>query len=297
MTPDEIRRVLNALRTNPALQDETNLEGRAEALDTLRFVREAIHFLPPGHERRALAARATALRRHWQQIDRRLFDTVRAQIRSGAWRGARLRHELSRYTRYDGQPRRPHYDFDGLDVLVDGLLNTEPLPSETVARSDEMIHLESTLARVLLELVDRVPMGADDLFYDLGAGLGRVVILVHLLTGVRARGVEIQPGFCEYARRIAAQFALTGVEFICADAREPDYQDGTIFYLFTPFIGATLRTVLNRLQHVAALHPITLCTLGPCTPTVCAQPWLRSIDDVDDMEHEFKLAIFKSVWR
>ncbi|MCX7916211.1 MAG: hypothetical protein N3A53_07915 [Verrucomicrobiae bacterium] len=297
MTPDEIRRVLDTLRTNSALQSETNLEGRAEALDTLRFVRQAVHFLPSGPERRALATRAAVLRRRWQQIDQRVFATVRAQIRSGVWRGVRLRQELGRYTRYDGQPRRAHYDLDGLDVLVAGLLRTEPLPHETFVRSDEMVHLEPTPARALLELVDRVPMGVDDLFYDLGSGLGEVVILVHLLTGVRARGIEIQPTFCEYARRCAAQFDLTGVEFIHADARELTYEDGTVFYLFTPFIGTTLRTVLNRLQHVAALHPITVCTLGPCTPTVCAQPWLRSIDDVEDLEHEFKLAIFKSIWR
>ncbi len=300
MTSDEIRHMLDTLRANQALEVEDNLDGRAKALDTLRFLREGVHCLPLGRERRALTAQINALQRHWQRIDQRVLATVRAHLQAGEWRadewrGARLRQELGRYTCYNGQPRQAHYDLDSLDLLIAGLFLPEPRPQETFARTAEMIHLELTPTRALLELVDRVPMGAGDLFYDLGSGLGQVVILVHLLTGVRARGVEIQPAFCEYARRRAAQFGLTGVEFINADARDLDYQEGTVFYLFTPFIGTVLETVLTRLQHVVATHPITLCSLGPCTPILCAQPWLRSIDLVTDLEHEFKLAIFESI--
>ena len=310
MTSDEIRHMLNTLRANQALEVEENLDGRAEALDTLRFLREGIRCLPVGRERRALTAQINALQRHWQRLDQRVLATVRAHLQSGEWRtdewradewratqwrGARLRQELGRYTRYNGQPRQAHYDLDSLDLLVAGLFLSEPRPQETLARTAEMIHLELTPTRALLELIDRVPMGAGDLFYDLGSGLGQVVILVHLLTGVRARGVEIQPAFCEYARRCAAQFGLTGVEFINADARDLDYQEGTVFYLFTPFIGTVLETVLARLRYVAVAHPITLCSLGPCTPILCTQPWLRSIDHVTDLEHEFKLAIFESI--
>ncbi|MBN1937803.1 MAG: class I SAM-dependent methyltransferase [Anaerolineae bacterium] len=299
MDADEIRSVLDTLQANEKLEVETNLDGRAEALDTLRFLREGIHFLPDHRAKIALAAQADALQRRWERIDQGVFGTVRALIQSGEWRGARLRRELSRYTDYDGAARQAHYDFDGLDVLTAGLFLSEPAPSETRERTNEMIHLEPTPACALLELVDRVPMDgrsplANDVFYDLGSGLGQAAILVHLLSGVRAKGVEVQPAFCQYAQRSAERFALSGVEFVCADARDLAYEDGTVFYMFTPFTGSLLRVVLERLHRVAKDHPITLCTLGPCTPIVSQQSWLYSIDAVDDIEHEFKLAIFES---
>lgn len=294
MMPDEIRGVLDTLQTNESLEVETNLDGRAEALDTLRFLREGIHFLPPGQERSALAAQADALQRCWEQINRCVFERVRACIQSGEWRGARLRRELNRYTDYAGAARRAHYDFDSLDVLVAGLFLSEPRPGETRERTDEMVHLEPTPARAVLELVDRVPMGRTDVFYDLGAGLGQVTLLVHLLAGVRAQSVEVDPAYCRYAQRCAAQFGLPDVEFICADARDLAYEDGTVFYLFTPFIGSILTAVLERLRIRAERRRIRVCSFGPSTVHVAQQEWLESIDVVDDIEHMFKLAIFES---
>ena len=44
----------------------------------------------------------------------------------------------------------------------------------------------TTPARVILELVDRARPRPDQLFIDIGSGLGLVPLLVHLLTGVRA---------------------------------------------------------------------------------------------------------------
>ncbi len=294
MTPDEIRRVLDALQANENLEIETNLDGRAEALDTLRFVREGIRYLSDQRDKIALAAQADTLQRRWEQIDRAVFDTVRARIQCGEWRGACLRRELSHYTDYDGAARQAHYDFDGLDALIAGLFLSEPRPEESRARASEMIHLEPTPARAVLELADRAPMDQTSVFYDLGSGLGQVSILVHLLTGVRTRGVEYQPAFCQYAQRSAERFALSGVEFINADARDLAYEDGTIFYLFTPFTGSILTDVLERLRWQAKRRRIAVCSFGPSTVRVAQQEWLESIDVVDDIEHVFKLAIFES---
>ncbi|MEZ4616402.1 MAG: class I SAM-dependent methyltransferase [Caldilineaceae bacterium] len=102
-----------------------------------------------------------------------------------------------------------------------------------------------------------------DCFYDLGSGLGQVVMLVQLLTGMAARGVEYDPAFVDFARRQAAILDLPAVRFVNADARIADYSDGTIFFLFTPFRGAMLRTVMTRLRDIAHDHPIRVGTFGP----------------------------------
>ena len=45
----------------------------------------------------------------------------------------------------------------------------------------------------LLRVIEHAPLGAADVFVDVGSGLGRAAALVHLLTGARAVGLEVQP--------------------------------------------------------------------------------------------------------
>ena len=117
-------------------------------------------------------------------------------------------------------------------------------------------------------------------------------MLVNLLTGMAARGVEVEPAFVDFATAQATSLQLNAVTFLNCDARTADYRDGTIFFLFTPFCGDMLRTVLARLQEVAADHPIRICTFGPCTPRVAEQGWLRPCHG--NPQHEYQLVIFCS---
>jgi len=117
-----------------------------------------------------------------------------------------------------------------------------------------------------------------------------VPILVHLLTGVRAVGIEIEPAYCRVARKEAERLGLSGVSFLEGDARTADYRPGTVFYLFTPFVGEMLQDVLDRLEEQVKGRAVTVCGYGPCNPRLARQGWLRSEDA--DPEHEFKLAMF-----
>lgn len=280
---------LEALRTQDDLLEETNVEARAQALDFLTFVREV------GRMRAApaLGARAAALAEGLEEIDRRLCARIEAAIRDRTYSQQALRQELDRYTGYRPQDQgAAHIGYDGLDVIINGVLLAEPLPVETRERTPEMIQYEATPARYALELVDRVHLGDRDVFYDLGSGLGHIVLLVHLLSGVEARGIEFEPAFCAYARRAADRLGVSGAHFIEADAREIDYREGTIFFLFTPFRGQILQQMLARLRQVAAAHPITVCSYGSSTLSIAAQEWLVSLDG--NMDDEFKLACFGS---
>ena len=160
----------------------------------------------------------------------------------------------------------------------------------TQAPEPEMVHLEPTPARVVLEMVDRLHLQLEDVFYDLGSGLGQVAILVHLLSGIRTIGVEVEPAYYEVACDRAWVLGLSDVCFVNEDARTADYMRGSVFYLFTPFKGQMLQAVLDRLHQEARARPIRVCSYGPCTPHVAQQPWLRSVGPGAD--HEFKLAVF-----
>jgi precorrin-6B methylase 2 len=155
-----------------------------------------------------------------------------------------------------------------------------------------MVQYQPTPARVILELVEKSRLTSVDIFCDVGSGLGRVPILVNLLSGAAARGIEVQPAYCDYARACAAELNLPRVEFTNADARTADLSEGTVFYLYTPFTGGMLQEVLTRLQDAAHGRMIRLFTYGPCTPHVAGQGWLKHVGRRAD--HLDELAAFES---
>jgi SAM-dependent methyltransferase len=117
----------------------------------------------------------------------------------------------------------------------------------------------------IVHTLAEVPVTAEDVVVDLGSGLGKVVLLAHLLTGARARGIELQPELVRRASSCAGALGLDAdadVQFIEADARRADLDGGTVFYLYAPFTGPVLAEVLTRLHKVARHHAIVVCALG-----------------------------------
>jgi SAM-dependent methyltransferase len=294
MNLDNIRAEFTAWRRRPDLYGETNLVVRAAALDFLDFVCTVVpQSLEPTAEHAALVADAHRLAEELTGINQALFEQLRCAIQTQTLTGAALRAYGNRFIspNIPGE-EGPYTNYDGLDMLIDGLFALPAAPAPTLSLTAEMVHCEETPARVILDLVDQVALGPADRFYDLGCGLGQVVLLVHLLTGVPAYGVEIEPAFVRFARQQATELGLPNVHFINADAQVADYSAGTVFFLFTPFRGQLLQRVLARLQVLATRQPIRVCTFGPCTPVVAAEPWLQA--SPDRAPHPNKLGIFAS---
>jgi len=265
---------------------------RVRALDFLSFARDLSAVHPRDRELGILAQEAAQLEQRLIAVHERFLSGIRASIRSGECRGARLRAELDRYTAYrPGEPQE-HVGYGDLDALVSGLFWPGPLPIPSRDLEPGMVPYEATPARLVLELVDRLSLAPDDVFYDLGAGLGHVALLVHLLGGVRAVGIEIEPTFCEVARRTTQDLGVRDVRFVAIDARQADYSTGTVFYLFTPFTGRILEDVLERLREQGQQRTLTLCTYGSCTQRMAAQPWLRRVSG--DARSLFSLVVWES---
>ena len=205
-----------------------------------------------------------------------MFRKLRSQIASGFYRGNGFKELLEEYhgdliPAWDPQEST---GYDELDLLVNGILTHRNLPAETRVREPEMVYYQKTPARIILELIYRADFKPSDVFYDLGSGLGQVVMLVHLLCGIVSKGVEFEPAFCDYARDIATELQLRDVEFINTDARGADYSSGTVFFMYTPFDGRLFREVLQMLKAEADRRKIKLFTYGPCTAVVAQQSWL-----------------------
>jgi hypothetical protein len=240
-----------------ALFEEQNFVARAEALDWLELG-AAETGLDPGS--------AADLARRLTAVDEVLFARIRGRVRCGECRGETFRAMVSEYVGPDWTG--PEYDH--LDLFMSHLFGWREVPMPTRELEPEMVEYYKTPARVVFDLVERCGIRADDIFIDLGSGLGQVVLLVNLLSGARATGIEIEPAFCEYAREGAAQLGLRDVSFVTADVRTADLSAGSAFFLYTPFKGAIMDEVLGRLRSESLSRPIRVIPYGPCTEAVRA---------------------------
>ncbi|MDY6878157.1 MAG: hypothetical protein SWK90_18395 [Chloroflexota bacterium] len=302
LVAQEIQSDIKAIEKNEALDEEANFIDRANAIDFIEFhiIYRIDCMLRSGSQVEDLAElkqRAEALKNHLEKIDETLFHRLRANIRSGNYTCEDLRHQFDKYIEHaDKERSQDDVGYDALDMFVNGLLRIEGALEETRQREPDMVFLQPTPARIVLELVEEANITQDDVFYDLGSGLGQVPILVRLLTGAKTKGVEFESVYCDYARRCARRLYLSHVEFINLDARNADYSDGTIFFMYTPFMGKLLQEVLEKLECESQKRTIRICAYGPCVLLVSNQSWLRRIDQTDqNADPEYELARFKSI--
>jgi hypothetical protein len=223
-----------------------------------------------------LHQRAKALRMRLETANSELYQSVRSDIVRGGQPRTLLQWLEDSAT--DNEPRGPlpGLGFDYRDELVSGVLellepsepNLQPLP--------EMVPYQPTPVRHVLHLIAAAAVAEDDVFVDLGSGLGHVPLLVSMLTGAQSLGVEVQATYVASARKCAQSLRLSRVQFIAEDARNADLSRGTIFYLYSPFKGSILADMLSALRRESMRRPIKICSLGPCTRRVSNETWLKA---------------------
>jgi SAM-dependent methyltransferase len=274
MVTHTIHAALVGVAPNTAPLEERNFAARWAMRDELE-----LHALGGQTE----PAETEALLRALDAVDTALFRRLRAELRQGLHRGAGFAELIEQYVGADPAHRlalnEPGYD--ALDLFVNGLLLAREAPREAALSESELVRYHQTPVRVVFELLERAGLNSDDTLYDLGAGLGHVPLLANLLSGAAACGVELNPAFCAYAASIAEALGLHEARFVHADARLLDYAPGVVYFLYTPFTGRALQTVLERLAAAARRGPLRLFAYGPCTATVARQAWLRPLDDAE----------------
>jgi SAM-dependent methyltransferase len=146
------------------------------------------------------------------------------------------------------------------DAWIDVLLELGELPEDAKELPREAVPYLPCGVAEILAMVRELPLRASDRIVDLGSGLGRVVLLAHLLTGARAHGIELQPQLVDRARALSAARGLEGVTFEAGDASGRSLE-GTVFFLYAPFSGQMLERALEELHQVAKRHPIAVCAV------------------------------------
>lgn len=111
-------------------------------------------------------------------------------------------------------------------------------------------HYTPVSYRDIFVLLRHVGIGADDVFVDLGCGLGRAVFMANWLGAKRSIGVEIDRSLFIRCNENVARggYAAGKVEFVCIPAEKYLQHDTTIIFMFHPFGAGTMGSVVDLLD-------------------------------------------------
>jgi hypothetical protein len=295
----EMQSDIGAIESDPLLFEEKNFDRRTEAIDFIEFqIIDRIEVLLEEtnllDELLLLKYRAEKVKSELEGINNSVFRKLQEDIRKGEYTGTGFMSLVNEYADFNlgDNEHQKEPGYDNLDIFINGLLSLKTMPEQTRDLEPEMVFYQKTPVRIIFELVEKINFNKDDVFYDLGSGLGQVAILVNLLSGVATKGIEFEPAFYDYARDCAAELDLSDITFINADARQADYSDGTMFFMYTPFNGGILQEVLEILRKESLRRKIKIVTYGPCTTEIALQSWLDFAGPKDD--NIYKLAVFSS---
>jgi hypothetical protein len=297
----EIQSYIEEIENNSSLHKEQNFDKRIDVIDFIGFqvIDQIEEFLrqtaqPDKDLLNQLKHRAEKAKAELEMIDTSLFQRMQTNIRIEGFSGEAFKNLITEYLDFNvyDNDHQEEIGYDNLDILINGLSPFQPMPEQTKELEPEMVYYQKTPARIVFELVEKSHFLKEDVFFDLGAGLGQVAILVNLLAGITTKGVEIEPAYCDYARDCAAGLNLSNVTFINIDARQADYSDGTIFFMFTPFRGEILQEVLEILRKESLQRKIKIITYGPCTAQVALQTWLER--NTSENDKIYRLEVFSS---
>jgi|SRR5579871_1824249 len=139
----------------------------------------------------------------------------------------------------------------------------------------------------------------DDVFIDFGSGKGRVILAAQEYPFRRIVGVELQSGLCDIARSNAHSWSgvrvCDNLEIVCSDAEEYAIPaDGTIFYMYNPFRGRVLRTVIDRIEKSIIAHPRRgWLIINHLTHFKCLNPAPRKMALVGSPRYEHDCGVFE----
>ncbi|HEX2872013.1 MAG TPA: class I SAM-dependent methyltransferase [Polyangiaceae bacterium] len=181
-----------------------------------------------------------------RSASRQSHAELRSRIASGVLRGPSLR-EL-----FDAVPplERDHFVEEALGIAY-------PPLDEGAPGTDLMSYAPSGYDEIVCAF-EQSKLAAGDRFLDLGAGLGKVVMLAELLTGAASVGVEYDKRLCDVGNEACRELGLQGERLRAQDARELASFDADVVFMYLPFSGQVLTTVMARLLDDA--RPRYLCT-------------------------------------
>jgi predicted RNA methylase len=141
-------------------------------------------------------------------------------------------------------------------VTTEALIFLGELDPEAIGEAiEEATHYEPTPVAQCNALIAALPLPPGGFtFVDLGAGMGRVVLLASLHPFKQIVGVEVSPALCETARdnlvrwRRHVEPVCKDVRIVLKDALAFDFPQGDLaVYLYNPFGETRIRQIASNL--------------------------------------------------
>jgi hypothetical protein len=220
-----------------------------------------------------------------ERLQSRAVERLRDRIAAGRFNPWGLQRAFARCA--DGGQA-----YDALDALFSQLFIPQVPEEPHVILDPGLVPYQPTPARAVLQLLERLRLGQDDVVYDLGSGLGLVVQALALLSPARAVGLELEPSYLASSERSAQALHLYRARFQTSDLRIASLSGATAYYLYTPMKGKALEELFARLQGVAHGRSVRVATYGPCTREAHRQAWL--LLSAGDPGREDEAVVWKS---
>jgi SAM-dependent methyltransferase len=294
----EIQSDISTIENDVTIYEEVNFEKREDTIDFIDFhildrIKGLQQVAEQGEHLEMLRQVAEKLKLNLEEIDLNLFKQIRQNIVSGT--SLTFKESIDQYIRVNLSDNNlpDKIGYDNLDAFINGLLTNNTIPEPILSRTSEMVFYQQTPARIILELTELAQLRPDDVFFDIGSGLGQVGILINLISKATTYGIEYEPAYCNYAKACASELNLLNVHFINTDARKADYSQGTVFFMYTPFEGSMLNDMLLILQKESQNRPIRVFTYGPCSSQLTRYNWLTCVNG--DGNNPYKLYEFRNL--
>lgn len=94
-----------------------------------------------------------------------------------------------------------------------------------------------------------VKMTKDDVFYDLGCGIGKTVFFANAVYGAKSIGVDIVGDFITNGNLVVKEMNLQNISFLEKSIFDIDLKNGTVFYITpTCFDEENMRKVIKKFE-------------------------------------------------
>ena len=135
--------------------------------------------------------------------------------------------------------------------------------SEFGLAHQERVYYIASNWHVLRRALRHYEIGPDDVFIDIGSGMGRVVVEATRYPFKRVIGVELAGELHEIAeenvRRMRRRMRCAEIELVNSDILDYDMPDDVTFvYMFNPFRGAIFRAAMGNLIRSLDRNPRTV---------------------------------------
>lgn len=151
----------------------------------------------------------------------------------------------------------------------------------------------------LLKIFRRTELRDDDVFVDLGSGMGRAVFLASYLGVRKSIGLELVSRLHERAEANRRCGNWPNVEFHLGDARETIFPDVTLLWMFNPFGPAIMEEMLIKLKEKRT-RTLRIIYLNPFHDDVIERAgWLAKVDTIPKSKNLFGIRerFDASIWQ